>query len=150
MVGETRAAITDPELRGLPKGMMGHRIVKFNPENITPESVAFEHSTYPVPTGGEYVGDVPPVLRHYAMPDAVEKLLQQPAKGNLIVHPFSLDPKGRDSARKFFEEQKLRQEVNQRFLDSVMQGLEHQQHYGLKRGGSVIDDALDVVSSLPK
>jgi hypothetical protein len=150
MVGETRAAITDPELRGLPKGMMGHRIVKFNPENITPESVAFEHSTYPVPTGGEYVGDVPPVLRHYAMPDAVEKLLQQPAKGNLIVHPFSLDSKGRDSARKFFEEQKLRQEVNQRFLDSVMQGLEHQQHYGLKRGGSVIDDALDVVSSLPK
>jgi hypothetical protein len=150
MVGETRAAITDPELRGLPKGMMGHRIVKFNPENITPESVAFEHSTYPVPTGGKYVGDVPPVLRHYVMPEAVEEMVKQPAKDLSIIHPFSVDPKGRDSARKFFEEQKLRQEVNQRFLDSVMQGLEHQQHYGLKRGGSVIDDALDVVSSLPK
>ena len=150
MVGETRAAITDPELRGLPKGMMGHRIVKFNPENITPESVAFEHSTYPVPTGGEYVGDVPPVLRHYVMPEAVEEMVKQPAKDLSIIHPFSVDPKGRDSARKFFEEQKLRQEVNQRFLDSVMKGMERQSQYGLKRGGSVIDDALDVVSSLPK
>jgi hypothetical protein len=150
MVGETRAAITDPELRGLPKGMMGHRIVKFNPENITPESVAFEHSTYPVPTGGEYVGDVPPVLRHYVMPEAIEEMVKQPAKDLSIIHPFSVDPKGRDSARKFFEEQKLRQEVNQRFLDSVMKGMERQSQYGLKRGGSVIDDALDVVSSLPK
>jgi hypothetical protein len=150
MVGETRAAITDPELRGLPKGMMGHRIVKFNPENITPESVAFEHSTYPVPTGGEYVGDVPPVLRHYVMPEAFEEMVKQPAKDLSIIHPFSVDPKGRDSARKFFEEQKLRQEVNQRFLDSVMKGMERQSQYGLKRGGSVIDDALDVVSSLPK
>lgn len=150
MVGETRAAITDPELRGLPKGMMGHRIVKFNPENITPESVAFEHSTYPVPTGGEYVGDVPPVLRHYVMPEAIEEMVKQPAKDLSIIHPFSVDPKGRDSARKFFEEQKLRQEVNQRFLDSVMKGMERQSQYGLKHGGSVIDDALDVVSSLPK
>ena len=150
MVGETRAAITDPALRGLPKGMMGHRIVKFNPENITPESVAFEHSTYPVPTGGEYVGDVPPVLRHYAMPEAIEEMVKQPAKDLSIIHPFSVDPKGRDSARKFFEEQKLRQEVNQRFLDSVMKGMERQSQYGLKRGGSIVKDALDVVSNLPK
>jgi len=149
MVGETRVAITDPELRGAPKSMMGHRVVKFNPENITPET-SFEHSTYPVATGGEYVGDVPLSLRHYVMPEALERIVTQPAKDKSIIHPFSVDPRGRSSARKFFEEQKLQQQINQRFLDSVMQEQERRQKYGLKKGGSVISDALDVVSNLPK
>ena len=149
MVGETRVAITDPELRGAPKSMMGHRVVKFNPQNITPET-SFEHSTYPVATGGEYVGDVPLALRHYVMPEALEKIVTQPAKDKSIIHPFSVDPRGRSSARKFFEEQKLLQGINQRFLDSVMQEQERRIKYGLKKGGSVISDALDVVSSLPK
>jgi hypothetical protein len=149
MVGETRVAITDPELRGAPKSMMGHRVVKFNPQNITPET-SFEHSTYPVATGGEYVGDVPLALRHYVMPEALENIVTQPAKDKSIIHPFSIDPRGRSSARKFFEEQKMLQGINQRFLDSVMQEQERRQKYGLKKGGSVISDALDVVSSLPK
>ena len=145
MVGETRVAITDPELRGAAKSMMGHRVVKFNPENLTPET-SFEHSTYPVATGGEYVGDVPLALRHYVMPEALERIVTQPAKDTSIIHPFSIDPRGRSAARKFFEEQKLNQPINQRFLDSVMQEQERRAQYGLKRGGSVIEDALDVVS----
>lgn len=149
MVGETRVAITDPELRGAAKSMMGHRVVKFNPENLTPET-SFEHSTYPVATGGEYVGDVPLALRHYVMPEALEKIVTQPAKDTSIIHPFSIDPRGRSAARKFFEEQKLNQPVNQRFLDSVMQEQERRQKYGLKKGGTVIEDALDVISNYSK
>lgn len=69
-VGETRVAITDPELRAAPGNMLGHRIVRFDPENLTPSSVAFEHSTYPIPTGGKYVGDVPLVQSQYVMPSS--------------------------------------------------------------------------------
>ena len=41
------------------------------------------------------------------------------------------------TARKLFEEQKQVQPINQRMLDSVMMGLENQEKYGFKSGGTV-------------
>lgn len=137
-VGMTRAAITDPDLLQTPGNMIGHRIVKFDPEAGKAEEKAFKHSTYQEATPGSYVGDVPLVQRHYAMPDVVEGLTSNPkytSKG-LIVHPYADKPSGRATARKMFEEQKQLQPINQRMLDSIMTGLERQKKYGFKEGGT--------------
>lgn len=163
-VGETRVAITDPALRDVSGNMLGHRIVEFDPDTLTPTgSLAFQHSTYTSPTAGRYVGDVPLVQTQYAMPDVERDIMTKLAKGDRVVHPYSYDPLGRSSWRKSFETRKLGQEVNQEMLDSIMQGLERQNKYGLADGGevdgyadgyadggSVIKDALDVVYGLPR
>jgi hypothetical protein len=150
-VGETRVAITDPAMRGVSGNMLGHRIVEFNPDTLEPTgSLAFRHSTYTSPTAGQYVGDVPLVQTQYAMPNVEQDLMTKLAKGDRIVHPYSQDALGRSSWRKSLETRKLGQEVNQEMLDSIMLGLQRQKDYGLRRGGSVIDDALDVISELPQ
>lgn len=136
-VGVTRAAITDPELKGVGGNKIGHRIVKLSSEELPGAKRAFEHSTYPTYTGGEYEMDVPLVQRHYATPDVIEEMVKKPTKAGQIVHPYSEDTLGRATARKLFEEQKQTQPINQRFLDSVMLGMENQQKYGFKKGGSV-------------
>lgn len=136
-VGITRAAITDPELKGVGGNKIGHRIVKLSSEELPGAKRAFEHSTYPTYTGGEYEMDVPLVQRHYAAPDVVEEMIKKPTKAGQIVHPYSEDTLGRATARKLFEEQKQMQPINQRFLDSVMLGMENQKKYGFKKGGSV-------------
>ena len=136
-VGITRAAITDPELKGVGGNKIGHRIVKLSSEELPGAKRAFEHSTYPTYTGGEYEMDVPLVQRHYAAPDVVEEMIKKPTKAGQIVHPYSEDTLGRATARKLFEEQKQMQPINQRFLDSVMLGMENQEKYGFKKGGSV-------------
>lgn len=138
-VGITRAAITDPDVMKMPGNMLGHRIVQFDPDKGSVEEKAFKHSTYQEATPGKYIGDVPAVQRHYAMPDVTEEMTSRPdwiAK-NLIVHPYSEQPTGRSTARKMFEEQKQSQPINQRMLDSVMTGLERQKEYGFKAGGAV-------------
>ena len=138
-VGVTRAAITDPDVLKAPGNMLGHRIVQFDPDQKNVEEKAFKHSTYQEATPGKYVGDVPLVPRHYAMPDVMEKLTSRPdwlAK-NLIVHPYSDQPTGRSTVRKMFEEQKQTQPINQRMLDSVMTGMERQKDYGFKKGGAI-------------
>ncbi len=137
-VGITRAAITDPEVMHMPGNMLGHRIVQFDPDRVGEEK-AFKHSTYQQATPGKYIGDVPAVQRHYAMPDVMEQMTGRPdwlAKG-LVVHPYSEQQPGRATARKMFEEQKQAQPVNQRMLDSIMTGLERQKGYGFKTGGAV-------------
>lgn len=138
-VGITRAAITDPEVMKMPGNMLGHRIVQFNPDKNVAEETAFKHSTYQEATPGSYVGDVPAVQRHYAMPDVMEKMTGRPdwLEKGLIVHPYSEQQSGRATARKMFEEQKQSQPVNQRMLDSIMTGLERQKDYGFKAGGAV-------------
>jgi hypothetical protein len=98
-------------------------------------------------TGGRYVGDVPLVQRHYAMPDVVERLLQKPTVSGQVVHPYSMDPLGRSTARKLFEEQKQLQPVNERMINTIGEGLERQKDYGLKKGGSVVDQALRMTAS---
>jgi hypothetical protein len=100
-IGVTRVAITDPELKSAFGNMLGHRIVRLDPESMVQET-AMKHSTYTSPTGGEYVGDVPLVQRHYAAPDVVEKLLRNPTKSGEIVHPYSVDKSGRSTFRKLF------------------------------------------------
>lgn len=136
-VGVTRAAITDPELKGVGGNKIGHRVVKLSSEQLPGAKRAFEHSTYPTYTGGEYVMDVPLVQRHYAAPDVIEQMIRKPTKAGQIVHPYSEDTLGRATARKLFEEQKQMQPVNQRMLDSVMMGMENQEKYGFKKGGAV-------------
>jgi hypothetical protein len=148
-VGMTRVALTDPEVRDAPGNMIGHRIVQFDPDSGGQKELSFEHSTYKSPTAGSYVGDVPLVQRHYAMPDVIEKIIQKPTKGGQIVHPYSVDPLGRSTARKLFEEQKQAQPINQKMLDSVMFGLDSQKKYGLKSGGSV-DKAIKVAMKASK
>lgn len=138
-VGVTRAAITDPELRGIGGNKIGHRVVKLSSSPKEGSKRAFEHNTYPTYTGGEYVMDVPAVQRHYANPDVMDKVVTNPkylAKG-FVAHPYSEDKAGRDTVRKLWEEQKQLQPVNQRMLDSVMMGMENQEKYGFKKGGSV-------------
>ena len=150
-VGETRVAITDPALRDVAGNMLGHRVVEFDPDTLHPRTPsAFTHSTYTSPTAGRYVGDVPLVQTQYAMPDVERDIMTKLAKGDRVVHPYSHDPLGRSSWRKSFETRKLGQKVNQEMLDSIMLGLQRQSDYGFNEGGSVIDDALDVISALPQ
>lgn len=136
-VGVTRAAITNPDLMGAGGNKMGYRVVKFSSSEPAGGSKIFKHSTYPEDTFGEYVMDVPLTQRHYVQPDAIERMVMSPTKSGQIVHPYSEDAMGRSTARKLFEEQKQLQPVNQRFLDSVMTGMENQEKYGFKAGGSV-------------
>jgi len=138
-VGVTRAAITDPELLGVGGNKIGHRIVKLSSSPGKGSVRKFEHNTYPTYTGGEYVMDVPTVQRHYATPDVVDRIISNPdylSKG-FVVHPYSEDKAGRDTSRQLYEMQKQMQPVNQRMLDSVMMGLENQEKYGFKKGGTV-------------
>jgi hypothetical protein len=90
-VGETRVAITDPDVMNMTGNMLGHRIVQFDPDKLTADETAFNHNTYKDASAGQYVGDVPPVQRQYAMPDVMEQITSNPkytGKG-LIVHPYS-------------------------------------------------------------
>jgi hypothetical protein len=147
-VGVTRAAITDPALKGISGNLLGHRVVKLSSkESDNPE--LFEHSTYEKPSFGEYVGDVPLTQRHYVMPDVVERMIANPTQKGQVVHPYSEDAMGRNTARKLFEEQKQVQPVNQRMLDSVMTGMENQEKYGFKKGGKV-RSALMIAKGLKK
>jgi hypothetical protein len=136
-VGITRAAITDPELKGIGGNKIGHRVVKLSSKPIEPSKTLFKHSTYPVDTSGEYIMDVPAIQRHYAAPDVMDRLIGKPTKAGQIVHPYSEDALGRATARKLLEEQKQVQPVNQRMLDSAMMGMENQEKYGFKKGGAV-------------
>jgi hypothetical protein len=150
-VGETRVAITDPDVLKMPANMLGHRIVQFDPSKPSADETAFKHGTYTKATAGEYLADVPNVQRQYAMPDVMDSITGNPkfVEKNLIVHPFSDQPAGRSTARKFFEEQKNLQPINERMIESIGRGLERQKKYGLKSGGSAksnIDRALSLTS----
>jgi hypothetical protein len=149
-VGETRVAITDPDVLNMPGNMLGHRIVRFDPSKLSVEETAFKHGTYKTASAGEYVGDVPAVQRQYAMPDVMEGITGNPkfTEKGLIVHPYSEQSSGRSTARKFFEEQKNLQPINDRMNDSINIGLERQKKYGLKDGGKAknIDRALALTS----
>lgn len=136
-VGVTRAAITNPDLMGAGGNKLGFRVVKLTDKEPSGGKLLFQHSTYPINSFGEYVMDVPLVQRHYAQPDVIDRLIMKPTSKGQIVHPYSGDVMGRSTARKMFEEQKQIQEVNPRFLDSVMMGLENQEKYGFKAGGTV-------------
>jgi hypothetical protein len=148
-VGVTRAAISDPDVKGVSGNMFGHRVVRLSAEDAGHEP-SFTHSTYTGPTHGEYFGDVPLAQRHYVMPDVIEKMLGKPAAGGQIVHPYSLDPMGRGTARKLFEEQKQQQPINQRMRESIQQGLERQKEYGLNKGGAAVDRAVTVAMKAKK
>jgi hypothetical protein len=139
-VGVTRAAITDPDILGAAGNLMGHHVVELHPDKYDPEQLAFEHSTYPVPTKGELVGRLPMVERHVAMPDYTEKQVMDPAvlktgekAGQpLIIHPYSPNPLGRASYRGNTEMRQAIQPINERMLESIQE--KHGSDFA--RGGS--------------
>ena len=131
-VGMTRVALTDPDLLKTGGNMIGHRVVELTPESI--EASAFEHNTYPEITSGRYVADVPLVQRHYALPQAVQQFAEEPHKPG-ILHPYSENPNARSGFKKMTEEQKMLQNIDEPWLESVLQGLANQKKYGFKKGG---------------
>ena len=147
-IGVTRAAITDPDVKNAQGNMIGHRIARLSTD-ASGEEPSFDHSTYTDPTHGEYWGDVPLVQTHYAMPQAVEQMIAQPTKAGQVIHPYSEEAKGRDSARGLFNFYKRQEPINQRMLDSVMTGMENQEKYGFKKGGKV-RSALMIAKGLKK
>ena len=147
-IGVTRAAITDPDVKNAQGNMIGHRIARLSTDAGGVEP-SFDHSTYTDPTHGEYWGDVPLVQTHYAMPQAVEQMIAQPTKAGQVIHPYSEEAKGRDSARGLFNFYKRQEPINQRMLDSVMTGMENQDKYGFKKGGKV-RSALMIAKGLKK
>lgn len=140
-VGVIRAAITNPDLISTPGNMMGYRLAELKPERATP--TAFTHNTYPGAIKGSYIGDVPLVQRHYAVPDALDQILSKRygKSKDLILHPYSPNDKGRSGFLKLMEMQKQPQPINQRMLDSIMLGIERQKKYGLKTGGKAVGKA---------
>ena len=133
-IGMTRMAITDPDVAATPGNMLGHRVVRLDPDKIAKET-RMRHSTYSHPTGGEYVGDIDLAPRQDAMPEPTEEMVANPDKKGQIIHPYSEDYQGRSAAGKMFEEQKQIQPLNTRQLDSVMSGIERYKKYGFKKGG---------------
>jgi hypothetical protein len=137
-VGLTRAAITDPDLLGAAGNLMGHHLVELHPEAYDPRDLAFEHSTYPVPTKGKFLGKIPMIERHIAMPDYVDEQVMHPSvlkkTGEpTIIHPYSPNPQGRSSFRGNTEMRQGIQPINERMLESIQE--KHGSDFA--RGGEV-------------
>ena len=143
-VGNTRAAITDPELLHTSNNMTGGNIVRLSAEKHDPNDLSFIHSTYNTPTKGEYVGTVPFMPRHDVLPDFMQDQLMNPKYVNksgpnkgepLLVHPMSPNPMGRGSIRGNTEMRQGIQPINERMLESIEQGQDRIKKYGFKSGG---------------
>lgn len=133
-VGKTRVAITDPELLNVGGNMIGHRVVQLSHDSVMP--TAFKHNTYPEETAGTYVGDVPLVQRHYALPEAINQFAAEPHKPG-VLHPYSENPNAQGGFKKMTEDQKVIQNIDEPWLESVNQGLANQSKYGFAEGGDV-------------
>ena len=133
-VGKTRVAITDPDLLNVGGNMIGHRVVQLSPDRVMP--TAFKHNTYPEETAGTYVGDVPLVQRHYALPEAINQFAAEPHKPG-VLHPYSENPNAQGGFKKMTEDQKVIQNIDKPWLESVQQGLANQSKYGFATGGSI-------------
>ena len=143
-VGNTRAAITDPELLHTSNNMTGGNIVRLSAEKHDPNDLSFIHSTYNTPTKGEYVGTVPFMPRHDVLPDFMQDQLMNPKYVNksgpnkgepLLVHSMSPNPMGRASIRGNTEMRQGIQPINERMLESIEQGQDRIKKYGFKSGG---------------
>lgn len=151
-VGLTRAAITDPDLLKTSGNMLGHTIVELHPDKYDPKNLAFEHSTYPVPTKGQVVARLPMVERHVAMPEYAEQSLMHPSTMKTgeptIIHPYSPNPMGRSSWRKLTEEQLPAQPINQRMLESIQQAHGTEFSSGGTAKNDVVSRALGLTKTL--
>jgi hypothetical protein len=144
-VGITRAAITDPDLLGVHGNMMGHRIVEFDPDKLRAEESSMKHATYKAATAGELVGDVPLTERQNVLPKFTAEKLKDRTKKGEVIHPYSLDPKGRGTYRMLTEEQKQLEPVDEHWAESVGRGNEQPAR---KRGGKAknIERAMSLTS----
>jgi hypothetical protein len=125
-VGMTRAAITDPEMLDVAGNMMGHHLVELHEGEYDPQNLAFEHSTYGVPTKGKFIGKLPLIERQIAQPDFAEQQMMDKAVVKatgepLIIHPYSPNPQGRSSFRNAVELRQGIQPINDRMLESIEQ-----------------------------
>jgi hypothetical protein len=142
-VGITRAAITDPDLLGVHGNMMGHRIVEFDPDKLRAEESSMKHATYKAATAGQYVGDVPLAERQVILPKFTAEKMKDRTKSGEVIHPYSMDPRGRSTYRMLTEEQKQLEPVDEHWAESVGRGTS-----GLKRGGKAknIERAMNLTS----
>jgi hypothetical protein len=159
-IGQLRYAASSPQFAMAPANMMGGRMVEIDPRlfGMAQKDKMFNHLTYPNDTFGQYYADVPLIHRQYGAPDVMDTLMAKynqwrpgatknaPPKAPITVHPFSTDQGGRDTVRKMFEEQRMVQPINPRMLESIMRGEQRRPMYGFKKGGSVEDHALMLVS----
>ena len=144
-VGITRAAITDPDVFGTQGNMMGHRVVEFDPDKLRADEESMQHNTYRAASAGQYIGDVPLAERQVILPKfTAEKLKDRTVKGE-VIHPYSQDPKGRETYRILTEQQKQLEPVDEHWAESVGRGTEKTP---MKRGGKAknIDRALALTS----
>ena len=161
-VGQLRVAATSPKFMMAPGNMMGGRMVELDPRMFhkAEENRYFKHFTYGGDTPGTYYADVPLVHRQYGAPDVTDMLLAKynqerpgatrsaPPKPAITVHPFSVDPRGRDTWRKMFEEQRMVQEINDRMMQSIRRGEQRRDKYGFNLGGSVSHRAMMIAKEL--
>ena len=145
-VGNTRAAITDPDLLHTANNMVGGNIVELYPEKYDRNNLSFEHSTYNGPAAGKYQATVPYMPRHDVMPSFNKEQLMAPKylqkKGKnagqpLLVHPFSPVTTGRSVYRGNSEMRQAGQPIDEQMLESIEQGQDRIKKYGFKQGGGV-------------
>jgi len=68
-IAETRYALTDPDLLGLPSGYGGQFIGRGRVGSVVDESPSYVHETYPNTIKGDYVGEIEPLPRQVMFPD---------------------------------------------------------------------------------
>ena len=145
-VGVIRVAVTDPDVLGASGNLIGHRIVKLDPDAVLQNiKTRMKHPTYSSPTLGEYEADVPLLPRQDVLVDATKKLIGKPTAAGQIVHPYSMDNLGRSTYRKLTEEQKQVQPINEEMIDSIGRANERRKAFGIKTGGAVSKSGTDAV-----
>ena len=144
-VGETRAAITEPELLDARGNAVGHRTVELDPEEMirNVRNSGFIHSTYTEPTGGRYVSDVPLLPRPDVFSEHETAMLAKNISGGHTVHPYAPTNLGRATYRKMTEEQKPWGTINQEMIDRTGMATERMKRYGYNTGGAVHADPTE-------
>jgi hypothetical protein len=144
-VGQTRAAITEPELLDARGNAVGHRTVELDPEEMirNVRNSGFIHSTYTEPTGGRYVSDVPLLPRPDVFSEHETAMLAKNISGGHTVHPYAPTNLGRATYRKMTEEQKPWGTINQEMIDRTGMAEERMKRYGYNTGGAVLPDPTE-------
>jgi hypothetical protein len=127
MVGETRAAVTEPGLMNVGRGRTGFRLVELHPEKTYMGPRNFDHSGYKGPNYGNYLADVRTLPTEDVMHGYAAALSAKDIKGEGLVHPLSPDPMGRSTSNKLNTEQKGFGVINNRFFDRVGASEEREQ-----------------------
>jgi len=113
-VGSIRAALTEPELLGVPKGTSGLTVGRFDTSVPATEHIPSGHRTYAEGIPGTYLGGTEPIPREMLFRDLYERELAKNPKANIdrwLTHGGI----GKES-----------QIVDQRLVDTIAAHLEKQ------------------------